>query len=292
MHAPPHSRFRKPWLIVTLAAIAVIALAVGVVHFAPVSCAAVAGSPAQGTAVFYDPGQAEDRCSIEPLARDGRYASLPRAQYRDGAVCGAYLDVTGPHGMVQAEIVDMCPGCAATELDLSAGAFAMVAATSRGTAPVSYQLALDPRLRGPLAVRVGAGSTTTSLAIQILNHGNPLSGVQVNGRPLVPRGDGYWITRQGAGGGPFAVGVSDTAGHSALLTGIALRPGAIQQTSVLMYGPAGTAGTATPAPAPVASPGPVGQHASLPSAARATTRATTHATSRAARSGHNPSCRT
>lgn len=283
MHAPPHARFRKPWLIVTIAAVGVIALAVGVVHFAPVSCAAVASSPSHGIAVFYDPARAEDRCSIEPLARDGRYASLPRAQYQGGAVCGAYLDVTGPHGIVQAEIVDMCPGCAATELDLSAGAFAMVAATSGGTAPVSYQLARDPRLPGPLAVRVGAGSTATSLAIQILNHGNPLSGVRVDGQPLGLRADGYWVTRYGAGSGPFAVAVSDTAGHNALLTGIALLPGAIQQTRVLMYrpgGPAGTASTATTAPASAPSPGPVGQHARLPSATRATA------------SGHNPSCRT
>jgi expansin len=261
MHAPPHSRFSKPWLIVTLAAIGVIALAAGVVHFAPVSCAAVTSAPAHGTAVFYNPAQAEDRCSIEPLTRDGRYVSLPLAQYQGGAACGAYLDVSGPHGIVRAEIVDICPGCAATELDLSAGAFAAIQATSQGTAPVSYQLARDPALPGPLAVRVGAGSTAASLAIQILNHGNPLSGVRVDGQPLAPRADGYWIARHGAGGGPFTVRVADTAGHDALLTGITLRPGAIQQTSVLMYGAA--------MPSPVPSAGPVVQRASMRPAATA-----------------------
>jgi expansin (peptidoglycan-binding protein) len=254
VHASSQSRLRKPWLIVTLAALGIIALAVGVVHFAPVSCAATA--PAYGTAVFYDPTRAEDRCSIEPLSRDGRYASLPRTQYQGGAVCGAYLDITGPHGIVQAEIVDMCAGCAGTELDLSANAFAAIEATTRGTAPVSYQLARDPALPGPLAVRVGAGSTSASLAIQILNHGNPLSAVVVNGQPLALRPDGYWITRHSTGGGPFTVRVTDVAGHSAVLTAIALRPGAIQQTSVLMYG------TTTPAP----SPGPVIQRASVPPA--------------------------
>lgn len=260
MHAPPHARFRKPWLIVTLAAIGVISLAVGVVRLAPVSCAATGNTPAHGTAVFYNPVQAEDRCSIGPLTRDGRYASLPRAQYQGGALCGAYLDISGPHGIVQAEIVDICPGCAPADLDLSASAFGAIAATSRGTAPVSYQLASDPALPGPLAVRVGDGSTAASLAIQILDHGNPLSGVQVDGQPLALRADGYWIARHGAGGGPFNVRVSDDAGHQALLTGITLRPGAIQQTGVLMYG------AATPAPAPVPSPGPVVQRASMPPA--------------------------
>jgi len=266
MHATPQSRFRTPWLIVTLAAIGVIALAVGVVHFAPMSCAAMAMPPAgpvRGIAVFYNPAQAEDRCSIEPLPRDGRYASLPAGQYAGGAVCGAYLDITGPHGFVEAEIVDSCPGCGADQLDLSSAAFARIQAASRGTAAISYQVARDPQLPGPLAVRVGAGSTAGSLAVQILNHGNPLAGVRVNGQPLALRPDGYWVAPGGAGGGPFQVTVTDNAGHRAVLTGITLRPGAVQQTSVLMYGPA------TMPPSPVPSPGPVVQRASVPPAAPA-----------------------
>jgi expansin (peptidoglycan-binding protein) len=273
MHATPQSRFRQPWLIVTLAAIGVIALAVGVVHFAPASCGKVssrgvnanlppatlervASGPAAGLALYYDLGQAEDRCSIEPLARDGLYASLPAAQYRGGTVCGAYLNITGPLGTIQAEIVDMCPGCAASQLDLSPAAFTRIQAMARGTAKISYQLARDPALPGPLGVRVGPGSNAGSLAVQVLNHGNPLSGIQVNGRPLTPRGDGYWIAARGAGTGPFNVLVTDTDGNSAVLTGITLRPGAVQQTGVLMYGQ-------PPSPTPVPSPGPVPQRASV-----------------------------
>lgn len=271
MHATPQSRFRQPWLIVTLAAIGVIALAVGVVHFAPTSCKAlplvrataagatlerVASGPAAGLALYYNLGQAEDRCSIEPLARDGLYASLPAAQYRDGTVCGAYLDITGPLGTIQAEIVDMCPGCGASQLDLSPAAFTRIQALARGTAKISYQLARDPALPGPLGVRVAPGSNAGSLAVQILNHGNPLSGVQVNGHPLTPRGDGYWIAARGAGTGPFSVLVTDTDGNSAVLTGITLHPGAVQQTGVLMYGQPAS-------PTPVPSPGPVPQRVSV-----------------------------
>lgn len=261
MHATPQSRFRQPWLIVGLAAVGVIALAVGVVHFAPTSCATVFfrgvnTNPSDGEAVYYNLAQAEDRCSIEPLARDGLYASLAPAQYRGGAVCGAYLDITGPLGTIQAEIVDMCPGCGDDQIDLSPAAFSRIQAIPRGTAKISYQLARDPALAGPLAVRVAPGSNAGSLAVQILNHGNPLSGVQVNGRPLTLRGDGYWIAARGAGTGPFNVLVTDADGNSAVLTGISLRPGAVQQTGVLMYGqPA--------APTPVPSPGPVPQRVSV-----------------------------
>jgi hypothetical protein len=125
---------------------------------------------------------------------------------------------------------------------------------------VSYQLARDPALPGPLAVRVGPGSNAGTLAIQILNHGNPLSAVRVNGRALSLRADGYWIASDGAGTGPFTVRVADTDGNNAVLTGITLRPGALQQTGVLMYGPA----TTSPSPqTPVPSPGAIAQRASM-----------------------------
>jgi expansin len=247
MHATPHSRFRAPWLIVALAALGIIALAAGVVHFAPASCAAMAAGPPVDTAFYYNPLQAEDRCSIEPLAGDGLYASLPPGLYGNGADCGAYLTVTGPRGTVQAEIVDMCPGCSAGQLDLSTAAFTRVQPLADGTAPVTYQLARDPALPGPLAVRIQPGSSSGSMAIQVLNHGNPLAGVQVNGQDLNLLPDGYWAAPGGAGSGPFRVSVTDVAGHTAVLTGITLRPGVVQQSSVLMYGP-------SPAPSPVPVP--------------------------------------
>lgn len=256
MHATPHSRFRAPGFVVALAAIGVIALAAGVVHFAPSSCAAPVAAAGTGTAVYYNPMLAQDRCSIEPLARDGLYASLPRGMYRGGADCGAYLSVTGPRGTVQAEVVDMCPGCEADQLDLSSAAFARVQPLADGTAPVSYRLARDPALPGPLAVRIQPGSTRGSLALQVLNHGNPLTRVRLDNQNLTPRADGYWVARTTAGGGPFLVTVTDNAGDTAVLPGIAFRPGAVQRTSVLMYRQAVPAPSSAPRPAAGSATGP------------------------------------
>jgi expansin (peptidoglycan-binding protein) len=217
-----------------------------------------AGSAAEtGTAVYYNPLQAQDRCSIEPLTGDGLYASLPSGQYGDGADCGAYLTITGPRGTVQAEIVDVCPGCSAGQLDLSTAAFARIQPLAAGTAQVSYQVTRDPALPGPLAVRIQPGSSTGSMAIQVLNHGNPLTRVQVNGHALTPRGDGYWVRPGGAGGGPFQVNVTDDEGDNAVLTGITFRPGVVQQTGVLMYGqPPEKASAPAPSPAPSPAPAP------------------------------------
>ena len=262
MHATPQSRFRAPWLIVAFAGLGVIALAAGVIRFAPTSCAQAVSGPGTGVAVYYNPLQAEDRCSIEPLARDGLYASLPPGQYGDGTDCGAYLIVTGPRGTVQVEIVDMCPGCTGNQLDLSTAAFARIQPLTDGTAPVSYRLARDPALPGPLAVRLQPGSTGGSMAIQVLNHGNPLTRVQVNGRDLTPRPDGYWVAPGGAGNGPFQVSVTDAVGNAAVLTGITLRPGAVQRSTVLMYGQAPPPTTPAPLPTPAPPPATIAQRVS------------------------------
>jgi expansin (peptidoglycan-binding protein) len=166
------------------------------------------------------------------------------------------------------EIVDMCPGCTSSQIDLSTAAFGSIQAQSLGTARVGYQVARDPALPGLLAVRVEPGSNPGSLAIQILNHGNPLSGVQVNGRPLRLRPDGYWIAGNGAGRGPYTIRVPDAAGNDAVLTGITLLPGALLQTGVLMYRPAAPGPSPQgPSPqTPVPSPGAGVQQGGTPAA--------------------------
>src|SRR5579859_16053 len=159
MHATHGSRYRAPWLVVALAAIGVMALAVGIAHFAPASCphaargelravllpAAAPGTGSgsgsgSGEAVFYDPSPGGGKCAIAPLASDGLYASLPRSRYDSGRLCGSYLDITGPLGTVRAEIVDMCPGCSDSQLDLSRAAFARIQLVPLGIAPVRWQL--------------------------------------------------------------------------------------------------------------------------------------------------------
>ena len=80
----------------------------------------------------------------------------------------------------------------------------------------------------------------------------------MNGRSLSRASYNYWIATSGAGTGPFTVQLTDTEGHQATLSGIQLEPGAVQQTSVRMYGSsAGTAGT-------TASPGHTKRRAELP----------------------------
>ena len=231
---------------------------------------ALAGSAIQGHAVFYDPGHAAGSCGLGPFPAGGRYASLPRRSYASGRACGSYVDVSGPAGTVRAEVVDVCPDCAAATVNLSRAAFARIADPRTGTVAVSYQPAVDPPLPGPLELRITAAGSPGPLAVQVLNHGNRLSSVAASGpggqwRRLVPGADGYWTGSLGArdttggtpGGVAAAVGgapagpdrrglaggaagrrirvrITDVEGHQVVLTGIPPRRTVVHAT-VWMY---------------------------------------------------------
>jgi hypothetical protein len=230
----------------------------------------LAGSAIQGHAVFYDPGHAAGSCGLGPFPAGGRYASLPRRSYASGRACGSYVDVSGPAGTVRAEVVDVCPDCAAATVDLSRAAFARIADPRTGTVAVSYQPAVDPPLPGPLELRITAAGPPGPLAVQVLNHGNRLSSVAASGpggqwQRLAPGADGYWTgsldardtTRGTSGGVSAAVGgapagpdrrglaggaagrrirvrITDVEGHQVVLTGIPPRRTVVHAT-VWMY---------------------------------------------------------
>jgi expansin len=188
---PPGRRVRSPWLWVVAGALAAAVIGTSALHFATASCAAALtrlagpgqpsplGSVTRGQAYFYDPGQGPGACSFGPLPASGLYVSLAESQYARGAACGSYIAVTGPSGTVTAEVVDACPGCTNGGIDLSEAAFAKVASPAQGTAEVSYVQARDPKLPGPLALRVERPATSGWLGLQVLNTGNPLASVDV-----------------------------------------------------------------------------------------------------------------
>jgi hypothetical protein len=108
-------------------------------------------------------------------------------------------------------------------------------------------------------VRVKEGSSRYWLALLIIDHGNPLTAVQVRGgagtQALRHVDYNYWIAEPGAGPGPFTVDLTDNAGHRATIPGVTLSPGRIQTSTVRMYGSTPPKVTAAPArPASTAGP--------------------------------------
>lgn len=230
-----------------------------------------AGQRISGLALYYNPGKAVGSCSLGPFPSGGLYVSLPPALYEGGAACGSYLDVRGPGGSVRAEVVDLCPGCDPTTVNLSRAAFERIANPVPGSARITYRQADDPPLPGPIEVRVGA-SGAGLLAVQVLHHGNPLTSVAVAASPsgngaagrrtrwyrlrLSP--DDFWALHHRLPAGRLNVRITDDLGHRAILRHIRLTPGATIGTAVWMYqAPAATPAVSrppSPSTPPTASP--------------------------------------
>jgi expansin (peptidoglycan-binding protein) len=159
--------------------------------------------------------------------------------YASGAGCGGYLAVTSGGRTIRVKIDNQCPECGPGHIDLSDEAFAALARLGRGLIPITYRIVTNPRLSSGLSFVVKTGSSRYWLGLLVDGTGNRLRSVevQVGGRwRALARSDyGYWLADSGAGSGPFRVRVTDVVGHRAVLAGIALRPGAVQRTSVRLY---------------------------------------------------------
>ncbi len=208
------------------------------------------GGPAGGSylagisavAVFYDPGDAVGSCSLGPFPPSGRYVSLPPERFGHSAACGSYVTVQGPRGQVRAEVVDLCPGCAANMINLSRAAFAVIADPGPGSARVRYWPLDNPPLPGPLILHLSQ-TRAGRMAIQVRRHGNPLAAVAVAAAgPPVPawrgftlNGNGIWVAAGHLGPGPVNIRITDTRGHQVVIRRVWLRPGRVIRTRTWMY---------------------------------------------------------
>jgi expansin len=200
-----------------------------------------AGTPAM--AVFYDPGKAVGSCSLGPFPAGGRYVSLPPERFGRSAACGSYLTVQGPRGQVRAEVVDLCPGCAAGMINLSRAAFTRIADPGPGSAWVRFWPVDDPPLPGPLILRMGQTGTGL-LTLQVRRHGNALASVAVATpgmrvpawQPFRLNANGIWVAGAQLRPGPVNIRIADTRGHQVVILRVTLRPGRVIRTRMWMYG--------------------------------------------------------
>ena len=206
-----------------------------------------------GKATFYDLASTSGNCSFEVPA-DDLYVALGPDQYSAGASCGAYLDVTGPKGKVRVKVFDSCPECAAGHLDLSRTAFKKIGNEIDGIIPIKYKLVTNPGVPAPISVRIKEGASQFWFAARIDNHANLLSSVKVagpgRGFTAAHRTDfNYWLIDSGAGPGPFKIKITDVYGNTKTVSGIEMKPGAVQKTSVRMSGGSTTVTQQKAAPA-------------------------------------------
>jgi expansin (peptidoglycan-binding protein) len=211
-----------------------------------------------GVITFYGDASPGGACLASSVPANRYTAAAGPEQYANGAACGSYVDIKGRKGTIRVKITNLCPECPPGHLDLSNEAFAALDDMSKGRVSMSYRAVRNPSV-GPLTVQLKDGSNPWWLAVRVDNHGNPLRSVEIASgsqgfEPMQLQGYGYWLDGNGAGDGPFRVRVTDVLGHRVTVSGIRLRPGAVQSTGVRLYGPGAGAAPRTTSSKPSAKP--------------------------------------
>lgn len=151
----------------------------------------VLGTTHSGEGTYYG-ATGEGACSFD-ASTDLMVAAMNPTDYAGSAACGEYVSVTGPKGTVTVRITDLCPGCAAGDVDLSAEAFAKIADPVAGRVPITWQV-VAAQLSGPVQYRYKEGSTRWWNGIQVRNHRLPIAKLEI-----MPSGSSSWIEVQRTG---------------------------------------------------------------------------------------------
>lgn len=163
-------------------------------------------------------------------------AAMNTTDYESSKACGAYVLVRAASGAsVTVRIVNECPSpCAPGQLDLSAQAFAKLAAPSAGRIAVTWSL-LSPGTSDTISIRYKTGSSRYWCGIQVIGHRNPMARLEVSAggswRQL-PRTDyNYFLSEDGSGCGG-SIRITDIYGERLTISGIAVQPNVVQPTRV------------------------------------------------------------
>lgn len=173
-------------------------------------------SPTQGIATFYD-ADGSGNCSFDASPNDLDVVALAMPDYAGSAACGGCLRVKGPKGEVTVRVVDSCPPCQKSQIDLSAEAFAKIANPDDGRVSITLQSVSCP-VGGNVAYHFKEGSSSSWTAIQVRNHRLPITKLEVKksgSYTALTREDyNYFVASSGVGSGSITVRVTASDGQT------------------------------------------------------------------------------
>lgn len=95
-----------------------------------------------GEATYYA-ADGTGACGFAASPNDLLVAAMNKAQYKR-SLCGQCVHVKGPKGEVTVRIVDLCPGCAMGDVDLSEEAFLAISPLSAGRVKIAWSFVACP----------------------------------------------------------------------------------------------------------------------------------------------------
>lgn len=152
------------------------------------------------------------------------YAALNSTDYAGSDACGAILEVTGPKGTVNVQVVDSCPECAPGDVDLSPDAFAQIADLSAGRVPITWRIASSD-VDSSIVYHFKDGTNPNYTAVQIRNSNNPIASVEYldsdgQFKYLERTEFNYFVSYNGLGSNPLTLEVTDVYGNTIVDNGI------------------------------------------------------------------------
>lgn len=200
---------------------------------APLAGRIAPGTTYSGVATFYDT-DGSGACLYD-AGDDVLTGAMNTTDYEASMACGAYVRVESGGKSVTVRITNECPGaCAPGQIDLSAQAFALLAAPSAGRIPITWAL-VSPSDPGTMSVRYKTGSTRYWCGIQVIGHRNPLARLEVrsgDGWRRLPRASYNYFLAEDGGGCGAAIRLTDIYGEQLTVGNVAVRPDATQPTGV------------------------------------------------------------
>ncbi|KAL4870366.1 RlpA-like double-psi beta-barrel-protein domain-containing protein-containing protein [Aspergillus spectabilis] len=140
-------------------------------------------SPAQtGKATFYGGNVSGGTCSFTDYTLPSHLSGVAFSgeAWNDAAECGSCVSVTGPDGnSIKAMIVDKCPECAPTHLDLFQSAFSELAPLSEGIIPISFTT-IPCSISSPIILKNKEGTSQYWFSMQVVNANEAVQSLEVS----------------------------------------------------------------------------------------------------------------
>lgn len=194
-----------------------------------------------GEGTYYTP-TGLGNCGFD-LGSNTMFAALNTADYANAGACGSFIEVTGPKGKVNVQVVDSCPPCKPGDVDLSEQAFSQIADVSAGRVPITWRVtspgseatSTDSQassvFNGDISYFFKEGTNPNYTAVQIRNSRNPIASVEYQAgdgsfKPLERTDFNYFVSYEGLGSGPLTLETTDIYGNEIVNSGITPASGA------------------------------------------------------------------
>ena len=113
-----------------------------------------------GDGTFYGGGYVGGCAMLDPVSTDYWIVAMNLADYNEGQLAGAYLEVTGELGTINMLVTDLLPEGKKGDLDLYVDAFPLIAPPEKGRVPVSWKIVpLDTAENAPVSYKYKEGTT-------------------------------------------------------------------------------------------------------------------------------------